>query len=56
MEEGLPAPDLQTEIFGPNGQLIARVDFHWKEQQTIGEFTARSSTAGCLSLVSGPRT
>ena len=41
MEEGLPAPDLQTEIFGPNGQLIARVDFHWKEQQTIGEFDGK---------------
>jgi hypothetical protein len=38
MEEGLPRPDLQQEIFGPDGRLIARVDFYWKERQTVGEF------------------
>jgi hypothetical protein len=41
MEEGLPAPDLQHEIFGPDGQVIARVDFYWKEQKTIGEFDGK---------------
>lgn len=41
MEEGLPAPELQQEIFGPNGQLVARVDFYWKDQQTIGEFDGK---------------
>lgn len=41
MEEGLPAPELQQEIFGPNGQLVARVDFYWKDRQTIGEFDGK---------------
>jgi hypothetical protein len=41
MEEGLPAPDLQHEILGPDGQVIARVDFYWKEQKTIGEFDGK---------------
>jgi hypothetical protein len=41
MEEGLPAPELQREIFGPDGRLIARVDFCWEEQRTIGEFDGK---------------
>jgi hypothetical protein len=47
MEEGLPAPEPQREIFGPDGRLIARVDFCWEEHKTIGSSTARSNTAGC---------
>jgi hypothetical protein len=41
MEEGLPAPELQREMFGPDGRLIARVDFCWEEQKTIGEFDGK---------------
>ncbi|HEY6811398.1 MAG TPA: hypothetical protein VI074_01785 [Propionibacteriaceae bacterium] len=41
VEEGLPRPDLQREIFGPNGRLIARVDFYWEEQKTVGEFDGK---------------
>jgi hypothetical protein len=41
MEEGLPQPELQHEIFGPGGRLIARVDFYWKEHQTVGEFDGK---------------
>jgi hypothetical protein len=41
MEEGLPAPEPQREIFGPDGQLIARVDFCWEEERTIGEFDGK---------------
>jgi hypothetical protein len=41
MEEGLPPPELQHEIFGPDGRLIARVDFYWKEQKTVGEFDGK---------------
>jgi hypothetical protein len=41
MEEGLPAPELQREIFGPDGRLIARVDFCWEERRTIGEFDGK---------------
>jgi hypothetical protein len=41
MEEGLPRPEPQREIFGPNGRLIARVDFYWEEQKTVGEFDGK---------------
>jgi hypothetical protein len=42
VEEGLPRPDLQQEIFGPGGRLIARVDFYWKEHTTVGEFDGKT--------------
>jgi hypothetical protein len=41
MQERLPAPELQGEIFGPDGRLVARVDFYWEEQQTVGEFDGK---------------
>jgi hypothetical protein len=41
MEEGLPRPEPQQEIFGPDGRLVARVDFGWKEQKTVGEFDGK---------------
>jgi hypothetical protein len=41
MEEGLPRPEPQHEIFGPDGRLIARVDFYWEEHKTVGEFDGR---------------
>lgn len=41
MEEGLPRPELQQEIFGPDGRLVARVDFRWKEYKTVGEFDGK---------------
>jgi hypothetical protein len=40
-EDGLPAPELQPEIFDNNGYLVAHVDFQWKEQRTIGEFDGK---------------
>jgi hypothetical protein len=40
-EDGLPAPDPQQDIFDENGQFVARVDFCWKEQRTIGEFDGK---------------
>ena len=41
MEEGLPRPEPQHEIFGPDGRFIARVDFYWEEHKTVGEFDGR---------------
>ena len=41
VEEGLPRPELQREIFGLDGRLIARVDFYWEEHKTIGEFDGK---------------
>ena len=40
-EDGLPAPELQREIFDGNGRLVGRVDFCWEEQRTIGEFDGK---------------
>jgi hypothetical protein len=39
--DGLPAPDLQQEIVGPDGEVVARVDFLWKQQRTVGEFDGK---------------
>ena len=41
IEEGLPRPELQYEIFGPGGGLLARVDFYWDEHKTVGEFDGK---------------
>jgi hypothetical protein len=41
VEEGLPRPEPQREIFGPDGRLIARVDFYWEEHKTVGEFDGK---------------
>jgi hypothetical protein len=41
MEEGLPRPEPQQETFGPDGRLVARVDFGWKEHKTVGEFDGK---------------
>jgi len=40
-DDGLPKPELQTEVFGPDERLLARLDFCWEEQQTIGEFDGK---------------
>ena len=37
----MPAPDPQQDIFDEHGQFVARVDFCWKEQRTIGEFDGK---------------
>jgi hypothetical protein len=41
MEDGLPASEPQHEIYRPDGQFLARVDFYWKEQRTVGEFDGK---------------
>src|SRR5215218_9922945 len=41
MEEGLPRPELQQEIFGPDGRLVAPVDFGWEAHKTVGEFDGK---------------
>jgi hypothetical protein len=39
--DGLPAPEPQQDIFDHHGRFVARVDFCWKEQRTIGEFDGK---------------
>ena len=41
VQQGLPCPDLQREIFDADGRLIARVDFCWDEERTVGEFDGK---------------
>ena len=38
IEDGIPAPELQFELVDADGTFIARVDFAWREQRTVGEF------------------
>jgi hypothetical protein len=40
-EAGLPAPVPQREIYGPDGRLVARVDFCWDDQRTVGKFDGK---------------
>jgi len=39
--DGLPTPELQYEVRGPGGLLIATTDFGWKHQRTVGEFDGK---------------
>ena len=41
ISDGLPAPEPQLVIRSPTGTFVARVDFGWKEQQTVGEFDGK---------------
>jgi hypothetical protein len=56
MEEGLPRPEPQHEIFGPDGRFIARVDFYWKEHRTVGEFDGKIKYGRLLNPDSESRT
>jgi hypothetical protein len=38
VQDGIPMPELQHEIFDEDGVFVARVDFAWKERRTVGEF------------------
>jgi hypothetical protein len=38
---GLPAPDLQMRLHGPDGSEVARCDFGWREHRTVAEFDGR---------------
>jgi hypothetical protein len=36
-EQGLPAPLTQVSVFDPDGRFVARVDFLFEQQRTVGE-------------------
>lgn len=38
---GLPAPDLQYDVFDDTGRLIGTTDFAWPEHRLFGEFDGR---------------
>ena len=38
---GLPPPDLHVRLRRPDGSLIARCDFGWRDARVLGEFDGR---------------
>ena len=51
-EAGLPAPDLQVEVFAEGGFFLGRGDFGYRQQRCSGSSTGESSTDGCYALAS----
>lgn len=41
VEQAIPAPQLQYEVYDEAGHLLARSDFGWEEQRTLGEFDGK---------------
>ena len=41
IDAGLPLPDLQVEVRRPDGSLVGRSDFGWREHRLLGEFDGR---------------
>lgn len=39
---GLPAPDLQRDIFTTDGRFVGRLDFYWDDADVGGEFDGRT--------------
>lgn len=40
-EIGVPRPELQREVYGAGGEVIARCDFDWEAFGTVGEFDGK---------------
>jgi hypothetical protein len=54
-EARLPTPVPQLEIFDTLGRFVARVDFGWEEQHTIGEFDGKAKYGELLKPGQTPR-
>ena len=50
-EVGLPAPDLQFEVFDHLGLWVARTDFCWRERRVVGEFDGKVKYIGSARQV-----
>ncbi|WP_422749308.1 hypothetical protein ACN27E_11965 [Mycobacterium sp. WMMD1722] len=50
IDHGLPRPELQYEIRGPNGE-VWRVDFAWPEQRIIAEYESVEWHAGRADMI-----
>ena len=46
LEVGLPAPELQVEVYMKSGLWVARGDFGWREKRVIGEFDGKVKYVG----------
>lgn len=38
---GIPAPDLQFEVLGPDGRVLGVTDWYWERYRLLGEFDGR---------------
>jgi hypothetical protein len=41
VEQGIPTPQSQFAVYDERGALVARCDFGWEEQRTLGEFDGK---------------
>jgi hypothetical protein len=41
IDAGLPLPELQMDVHAPDGGLIGRCDFGWRQRRLLGEFDGR---------------
>jgi very-short-patch-repair endonuclease len=41
IEQRIPTPSLQQQILDQDGRFVARVDFCWEQERTIGEFDGK---------------
>lgn len=52
---GLPAPELQREVWSAEGAFLGRVDFYWEEQNTVGEFDGKVKYGRLMRRGQDPR-
>jgi hypothetical protein len=50
VEQDIPAPEVQYEVYDDWGKLLARCDFGWEEHRTLGEFDGKVKYGRLLRL------
>lgn len=51
---GLPAPDLQRDLYDARGRFLGRTDFWWEEFRLVGEFDGKMKYADSLKPGQSP--
>ncbi|MYR08512.1 hypothetical protein GTV32_20360 [Gordonia sp. SID5947] len=46
LDAGLPAPELQVDLYDAWGNWVARVDFYWRLHRVVGESDGKSKYSG----------
>lgn len=46
LDAGLPAPELQVDLYDAWGNWVARVDFYWPRHRVVGESDGKSKYSG----------
>lgn len=42
LNNGIPSPELQVELYDENGAFVARPDFFWRQYGVVGEFDGKT--------------